>query len=436
MEKLRSMTRRGFTLVEILTVLIILGILMALLIPAVHHAITVSRIATMKLNFQAISTALENYKSDFRDYPKNPFALQDVTNKAGSDAYGPGPGRIDASLAMALLGPGPMAVVQGGSSSTFGQSSGYANFDMDGADGPGFRSTMALYQSATLPGGANAGATSITINSALPAAPTTPTSPWFTVVSLGGPGSPDALVPVQSFTVGGSTVTLAVPLQGTYPAGTSVALLTPTGKTWGPYLPVDKFKISYVTGIISPPPPFSPQTPVTLPVLQDIWGGPILYFPAYNSYANHVTSVPSKYNPSPSISIPSTETVLVGPLLGSPSGNSAAYQYNSPLNSSGQTGPSVFWSGPLGWFGGSPASATTPFNTTQVQALLYKLGDLSANNVIDPVGTTPAESLAVSSQYFLVSPGPDGAFTDFGTAPQTQWSQINSKSDDVYSFEP
>ncbi|TWT93668.1 type II secretion system protein [Neorhodopirellula pilleata] len=61
--------RTGFTLVEILVVIAIIGILMAILVPAVTNSIKTAKETAIRLEIDLISQALEAYKLKYGDYP-------------------------------------------------------------------------------------------------------------------------------------------------------------------------------------------------------------------------------------------------------------------------------------------------------------------------------------------------------------------------------
>jgi len=100
------MTRRGFTLVEMLVVIGIILLLMGILLPAINRAYVQSVRSRIFADLQSIGTALEAYKQDFGDIPR-------VVTQAGATNRG------DSVLCRALIAPGNEAA--------------------DGADGPGFR---------------------------------------------------------------------------------------------------------------------------------------------------------------------------------------------------------------------------------------------------------------------------------------------------------
>lgn len=111
----RSQARRGFTLIELLVVIGIIAALLAILLPALGGLRRQAAQARVRMDFQAISTALEAYKQDFGDYPRYPDAQ--TTNQGGRHI-----------LAMALMGPDPAV-----------DSDGNGPLRGDGADGYGFR---------------------------------------------------------------------------------------------------------------------------------------------------------------------------------------------------------------------------------------------------------------------------------------------------------
>ena len=95
----------GFTLIELLVVIGILALLVGILTPMVMRSWRNSKRARVAMDFQAISTALESYRSAFGDYPRV------AGGETGAQI-----------LCRALIAPGPATGI-----------------GADGADGPGFR---------------------------------------------------------------------------------------------------------------------------------------------------------------------------------------------------------------------------------------------------------------------------------------------------------
>ncbi len=79
-------TRKGFTLVEILIVVVILGILAAIVIPQFTNASTEAKGANLKSNLQTVRAQLELYKLRNNDTP--PTLANFVTAMTVKDANG------------------------------------------------------------------------------------------------------------------------------------------------------------------------------------------------------------------------------------------------------------------------------------------------------------------------------------------------------------
>lgn len=72
---------QGFTLIEILVVVVILGILAAIVVPKVMERPGEARITRVKQDVQGVMTALNMYKLDNFRYPDNSQGLQALVTK-------------------------------------------------------------------------------------------------------------------------------------------------------------------------------------------------------------------------------------------------------------------------------------------------------------------------------------------------------------------
>jgi prepilin-type N-terminal cleavage/methylation domain-containing protein/prepilin-type processing-associated H-X9-DG protein len=79
----REIVRDGFTLIELLVAVGIIGLLIALLLPAVQQAREASRRAACGNNFRQIALALHNYQSTHSVYPSASGMPDNVTDKTG-----------------------------------------------------------------------------------------------------------------------------------------------------------------------------------------------------------------------------------------------------------------------------------------------------------------------------------------------------------------
>jgi general secretion pathway protein G len=78
----------GFTLVEVMVVVVILGVLAVLIVPRVVGRTEEARVAAAKHDLAAIMQSLKLYKLDNGRYPTNEQGLQALVTKPGS---GPAP---------------------------------------------------------------------------------------------------------------------------------------------------------------------------------------------------------------------------------------------------------------------------------------------------------------------------------------------------------
>lgn len=85
MNTLRTSTQRGFTLIEIMVVVVIIGVLGAIVVPQFMSRPDLAKVTAAHTDIQAISTALEMYRLDTFNYPSTQQGLEAlVTRPSGT----------------------------------------------------------------------------------------------------------------------------------------------------------------------------------------------------------------------------------------------------------------------------------------------------------------------------------------------------------------
>ena len=86
--RLNSQSRRvrGFSLIELLVVMVILGLLASLVGPAMFGKVDSSRVKTAQAQIQLIGTALDAYRLDTGDYPDKISELR-ASSRRGWDGH-------------------------------------------------------------------------------------------------------------------------------------------------------------------------------------------------------------------------------------------------------------------------------------------------------------------------------------------------------------
>ncbi|MBA1276272.1 MULTISPECIES: type II secretion system major pseudopilin GspG [Pseudomonadaceae] len=82
---LNERKQRGFTLIEIMVVVVILGILAALVVPQVMNRPDQAKVTVAKGDIKAIGAALDMYKLDNYSYPSTQQGLDALVEKPGGN---------------------------------------------------------------------------------------------------------------------------------------------------------------------------------------------------------------------------------------------------------------------------------------------------------------------------------------------------------------
>lgn len=84
--KARTLTDEGLTLIEMLAVVVIMGVVAAIAIPAVSKAITQSKVDSTEATLGTLQTALARYEMDTGSYPSS---LSQLITSGATDWSGP-----------------------------------------------------------------------------------------------------------------------------------------------------------------------------------------------------------------------------------------------------------------------------------------------------------------------------------------------------------
>ena len=80
---MRILKQTGFTLIEVMVVVVILGILAAVVVPNIMSKPDEARVSKAKQDVRALEEALNRYKLDNYDYPSTEQGLKALVTKPG-----------------------------------------------------------------------------------------------------------------------------------------------------------------------------------------------------------------------------------------------------------------------------------------------------------------------------------------------------------------
>jgi len=80
---------KGFTLVELLIVMVILGLLSAIVAPRMFSKVSSAKVGTAKAQMQVLATALDSYRLDIGYYPETLAELVSSSEESWDGPYFP-----------------------------------------------------------------------------------------------------------------------------------------------------------------------------------------------------------------------------------------------------------------------------------------------------------------------------------------------------------
>lgn len=85
-QRASAATARGFTLIEIMVVVVIIGLLAAVVAPTLVGRVDTAAVNRAKQDIRGIETALQLYRLDNFRYPSNDLGLEALVNDPGDSA--------------------------------------------------------------------------------------------------------------------------------------------------------------------------------------------------------------------------------------------------------------------------------------------------------------------------------------------------------------
>ncbi|GAH43011.1 unnamed protein product [marine sediment metagenome] len=83
MRKAKIETRKGFTMVELMAVLIIIGLLATLVVTKVATKIDQARVTTTKANLKILHSSVNQFKMDTGRFPSEEMGLEELLEQPG-----------------------------------------------------------------------------------------------------------------------------------------------------------------------------------------------------------------------------------------------------------------------------------------------------------------------------------------------------------------
>jgi prepilin-type N-terminal cleavage/methylation domain-containing protein len=397
--------RKAFTLVELLVVIGIIAILMGLLLPAINQMHRSAQITGQKADFVTIANALDAYKADFGDYPRNDVLTRFATSPLVTPAV---LAPIHLTLATALIGAGPQVTQT---------TTGGVYMVGDGADGLGFRA-----QTTNIAVG---GTTAYSVTLALTNSPPTVTlAPLPVQLNSFVPGQTTGSITMSvgktyEETVGfvvdptttGQLDLMATPVFSvgppTHVGSDNYLIKIPTGKVTPNYLSADTFKVVFVPPNITLTggPNSNYLGSAGEPLLLDRWGQVIQYFPRYGPASNRTNDSWLYFGSSTAVKA----AVQAGPLYGesqpmsidTSNGENAMFDWRDGAPFFTNTSAAV-----LTQLWPSPPPNPSTVSTTYIRlewAIQWMLGDQTFADAI-----SAPQTLRNDGPYILISAGPDG----------------------------